>query len=92
MKSILQTEKVCYMCGREYGLEKHHIFAGMANRRISEREGLWCWLCGTTCHRGTHGAQYDKEMNFYLKGQAQKAFERTHTRQEWMKLIGRNYL
>lgn len=44
MKSIIQTEKSCFLCGRETCLEKHHVFAGVANRKISEREGLWVWL------------------------------------------------
>ena len=92
MKSILQDEKVCFLCGREYGLEKHHIFAGVANRRISEAEGLWCWLCGETCHRGIDGAQYDSEKNLYLKQMAQAAYEQTHSHDQWMKLIRKNYL
>lgn len=92
MKSILQNEKVCYLCGGEYGLERHHIFAGVANRRISEAKGLWVWLCGDTCHRGADGAQYDPEKNFYLKQMAQMAYEQTHSHDEWMKLIRRNYI
>ena len=92
MRSILQSDKVCYLCGRTYGLEKHHVFGGVANRRISEAHGFWVYLCGSTCHRGTDGAQYDREKNLTLKADAQKAFERTHTRAEWMKLIGKNYL
>ena len=92
MKSILQDEKKCYLCGREYGLERHHIFAGVANRRISEAEGLWVWLCGETCHRGIDGAQYDPEKNRFLKQMAQMAYEQTHSHDEWMKLIRRNYL
>lgn len=92
MKSILQQEKVCYLCGRTYNLEKHHIFGGVANRRISESQGLWVWLCGDTCHRGTDGAQYDRDKNIMLKMDAQTAFEKTHSHNEWMKIIGRNYL
>ena len=92
MKSILQTEKVCYLCGRTNGLERHHIFGGVANRKISEANGLWVWLCGVTCHRGLDGAQYDPLVNRRLKMDAQYAFERTHTRAEWMRLIGKNYL
>jgi hypothetical protein len=92
MKSILQSDKVCYICGRTVGLERHHIFGGVANRKISEKYGLWVWLCGTTCHRGIDGAQYDREKNLYLKMDAQAAFERTHTHAEWMKLICKNYL
>ena len=92
MKSILQTDKVCYLCGRQTGLEKHHIFGGVANRKISEAHGLWVWLCGQTCHRGTDGAQYDPVLNKRLKMDAQYAYERTHTRSEWMQLIKKNYL
>ena len=92
MKSIMQEEKVCYFCGRTTGLEKHHVFGGVANRRIAERLGLWVWLCGQTCHRGMDGAQYDKEKNLSLKADAQKAFELTHSRKEWMNIIGKNYL
>ena len=92
MKSILQQDKVCYLCGRTFGLEKHHIFGGVANRKISEAQGLWVWLCGETCHRGVDGAQYNPDKNKLLKYQAQMAFEKTHSHAEWMKIIGRNYL
>ena len=91
MNSILQSEKVCYFCGKQYGLECHHIFAGVANRRISEKHGLKVWLCAT-CHRGTDGAQYAKEANLRLKQEAQAAFERNHSHREWMELIRKNYL
>lgn len=90
-KSILQNEKVCFLCGRQYGLELHHIFAGVANRRISTEHGLTCWLCHE-CHTGTNGAQYDRDKNQYLKQMAQAAFEQNHTHEEWMKLIRRNYI
>ena len=90
-KSILQDAKACWFCGRLTGLEKHHVFAGTANRPISEKEGLWVYLCHEH-HTGTEGAQYNKEMNLQLKQDAQFAYERTHSRSDWMKLIGKNYL
>lgn len=79
------------MCGRKTNLEQHHIWAGVANRKVSQRAGFWVWLCHD-CHTGTEGAQYDKEKNLYLKKEAQAAFEETHTRKEFMDLIGKNYL
>lgn len=92
MKSIIQTDgNGCYLCGRCVMLEKHHCLAGVANRKLSEKYGLWVMLC-QECHTGKHGAQYDKEKNLMLKRDAQFAFERTHTRSEWMKLFGKNYL
>jgi ribosomal protein L37AE/L43A len=90
-KSIIQDDKQCYFCGKLTGLECHHVFGGVANRPISEKYGLKVWLCHD-CHTGTEGAQYDKMKNLQLKQDAQYAFERTHSRNEWMKLIGKNYL
>ena len=60
--SILQSERCCYFCESVIGLEEHHIFAGVANRRISEKYGLKVWLCHEH-HPGNDGAQYDKEKN-----------------------------
>ena len=91
MRSILQEDKRCYICGSVIGLERHHIFAGVANKPISERYGLWVWLCARD-HRGTEGAQYDKDKNRMLKEDAQAAFEETHSHEEWMRIIRKNYL
>lgn len=90
-ESIISNKKCCYFCGRVIGLEKHHIFAGVANRPISEKYGLWVYLCDE-CHIGRTGAQYDKDKNLTLKRAAQEAFERAHTRREWMQIIRKNYL
>lgn len=87
----MQEDYSCYFCGRTTGLERHHIFAGVANRKIAEAEGIWCYLC-PQCHRGTEGAQYDKEKNRLLKQDAQRRYEQTHSRREWMELIRKNYL
>ena len=91
MKSILQSDKVCFLCARTVDLEKHHILAGTANRKLSEKYGLWVWLCHR-CHTGKDGAQYDPVKNKFLKMDAQYEFERTHTRAEWMRIFGKNYL
>ena len=90
-KNIIQDRKECYFCGKLTNLERHHVFGGVANRPISEKYGLTIWLCHN-CHTGQSGAQYDKMKNLRLKQDAQFAFERNHTRSEWMKLIGKNYL
>lgn len=91
MESIMQDGRFCYLCGSKVGLESHHIFGGVANRPISEKYGLKVWLCHE-CHTGTDGAQYNKAKNLLLKQQAQRAFEKNHTRAEWMQLIRKNYL
>lgn len=90
-KSIMQTDRACYFCGRVDGLERHHVFAGVANRKISETYGLWVYLCHN-CHTGKTGAQYDKEKNLKLKQDAQMAFQNYYGRKVWMQLIRKNYL
>lgn len=90
-KSIIQESRECYFCGSMNELERHHVFGGVANRPISERLGLWVYLCHD-CHTGNAGAQYDNGKNLHLKQEAQKAFERTHSRTEWMNLIRKNYV
>lgn len=90
-ESILQSEPCCYFCGSVAGLEEHHIFAGVANRRISEKYGLKVWLCHEH-HTGNDGAQYDKEKNLQLKQEAQRKFEALYSHDMWMRLIRKNYL
>lgn len=90
-RSILQTEKECWVCGAVTGLEEHHILAGTANRRISEKYGLKVWLCHDH-HTGNGGAQYDRELSYRLKMAAQEKFEEIHSHELWMELIKKNYL
>ena len=90
-KSIIQADKECYFCSKVIGLERHHVFAGVANRKISEKYGLWVWLCND-CHTGKNGAQYDKEKNLRLKREAQRAFQDLYGRKVWMMIIRKNSL
>ena len=91
MTSILQTDKRCWFCPCENGLEKHHVFAGVANRKLSEKYGLWVWVCHEH-HTGKNGVQYDPEKGRELKRYAQGVFEITHSHAEWMKVFRKNYL
>ena len=90
-KSIVQQEKECWFCGAQTNLERHHIFAGTANRPISEKYGLWVYLCHKH-HTSQEGAQYDKEKGLKLKQEAEKAFEALYGRDEWMKIIRKRYI
>lgn len=93
MKSIVQNldEERCFVCGSRVNLELHHIMHGTANRRLSTRYGLVCWLCKFH-HTGSHGVHSDTPLNRQLQKDAQRAFERTHNRQEWMEIFRKNYL
>lgn len=93
MKSIVQdlSEERCFLCGARRDLELHHIMHGTANRRLATRNQLTCWLCRTH-HTGKYGVHSNAELNKRLQQVAQTAFEKTHNRQEWMKIFGKNYL
>ena len=93
MQSILQTEKECYFTGRTDNLHKHHIYFGTANRRISEENGFWVWLTADW-HTGNVAVavHHNRENSLMLKKACQIVYERSHSRQEFMDLIGKNYL
>ena len=90
-RSILQDKKECYFCPKCYGLERHHIMAGTANRKLSEKYGLWVYVCHDH-HTGNGGAQYEKDLNMLLKQKAQQAFEAIYSHQLWMEVFRQNYL
>ena len=93
MKSILQGEKKCYVTGSTYNLHRHHIFAG-GRRQISEREGFWVYLIGhlhNQSNDGVHGKN-GHALDLKLKQDCQRKYEETHGREEWMLLMGKNYL
>ena len=86
-----QTKGNCIICGNPY-TEEHHVFFGK-NRKVSDRNGFTVWLCPEH-HRGPYGVhgKYGHELDIRLKQEAQRAFEQEHTREEFLQLIGRNYL
>ena len=77
MKSIIQDDKQCFVCGQYHWLENHHIFFGTANRKLSEKYGLKVWLCREH-HRGDTGVHKNAELSDNLKEIAQKTFEETY--------------
>lgn len=93
MKTVLQNEKECFFCKTTIGLEDHHIFYGVKNRRVSEKYGLKVWLCHDH-HTGTaQSVHMNKIMNKALKVLAQKEFERLYgTREDFIKEFGISYL
>lgn len=103
-RSILQPDgdrQRCFLCMRlngvhqEYAkgaLHKHHIFEGTALRRISEAEGFFVWLCPYHHEFGRASAHTDIRIRRYLQREAQQRYEEAHTREEFMRLVGRSYL
>ena len=92
-KSVIQSEKECYVCGTTYNLHDHHIIYGYANRKLSEKYGLKVWLCAEHHNMGNQGVHFNKELDTHLKEKAQEYFESNYgTREEFMEIFGRSYL
>lgn len=93
MKSILHNSDRCFLCGERGQLEEHHIFFGNPGRKISEKHGFKIRLC-PYCHRLSPNAPHrNRTTDLELKRICQKAYEEQgNTREEFIALIGRNYL
>lgn len=83
----IEPGTLCYLCHRQAS-DIHHMMHG-PDRKKADKDGLVCPLC-RSCHDKVHfgDGTYDRR----LKQEAQTWYERTHSRDEWMKRYGRNYL
>lgn len=90
-KSILQSNlDECYICHRRREAI-HEIYFGSL-RQTSIKHGFYVGLC-TEHHNGSNnGVHFNRELDIRLKKECQKAYEKTHTRAEFMALVGRSYL
>ena len=90
--SIMQSEKKCFQTGRTDNLHCHHIYFA-ANRKVSDDNGFWVWLTGEWHNQDS---RIDVHSNYvfdeFLKRKCQEKFEEDHSRDEFMKLIGTNYI
>ena len=93
-KSILQDKKECYITGSTNNLHKHHIFEGTANRKLSERDGLWIWLRSDWHNLSDYGVHFNKELDLKLKKMAQKKWQEYYnkTTKDFIARYGKNYL
>lgn len=89
--SIMQTDKVCFISGSTVALERHHIF-GAANRKNSEKYGLWVWLRHDLHNEPPDGVHFNRENDLMLKRLAQEAFEKHYPELNFREIFGRNYL
>lgn len=91
-RSIIQSEKECFVCKTTLNLHEHHVFFGTGNRKISERYGMKVWLCQEH-HTGRNGVHFDRQLDLLIKTVAQGTFEKEiGNRDEFRRLFGRSYL
>lgn len=98
-RSILhQKDGTCYLCIRLHAdyrvhpvTHEHHVYGG-PNRSISEAEGFKVHLCVAHHEFGKEAVHVNIEMMRLVQQDMQREFEKKHTRQRFMALIGRSYL
>ena len=93
-KSIITDDmEHCFICGASGPMHIHHVFYGTANRRNSDELGLVIPLCPRHHNMSNEGIHFDKELDDKVKRLAQTVYEETTgTREDFMRIFGRNYL
>lgn len=92
MKSIISNEKECIICHTTQNLHRHHIFGGTANRKKSEQDGCWCYLC-IEHHTGSHGVHQNRSLDVRLKQDCQRKWESLNGgREAFIKRYGKSWI
>lgn len=103
-RSIMQKTKECYLCRKaaaecgyfgelsSKGLHRHHVIFGRGYRSLSEKYGLWVYLCPMHHNEGWESVHKNKRINVDLRREAEKLFLQDHTITEWMEIFTKNYL
>lgn len=94
MKSIMQKEKRCCVCGTTNNLHEHHVIHGNANRKLSEKYGLKVWVC-LEHHTGDNGVHNNAYLDDELKKQAEikwLLYDYDRSINDFIKIFGKNYL
>ena len=74
----------CFYCGKQNEkLDLHEVYGG-SNRKRSMQNGLVIPLC-RNCHS-------NEKIISYLRIQLQKEYEKNHSREQFIQLIGKNYI
>lgn len=89
--SIMCAEEKCYLSGRTANLCRHEVYFGK-NRETSKRNGFWCFLAPELHNTSNEGAHFNRALDLKLKSECQAIYEQTHAREEFIALVGRNYL
>ena len=83
------AEDYCEVCGKPYA-HNHEIFFGK-NRQNSIKYGMQKRLCEEH-HEGALSPHHDKDIDDEYKREGQTKFEETHSREDFIRIFGKNYL
>lgn len=80
-------KRECERCGRWDNLHRHHLIYGSGYRKLSEKYNLIMYVC-VNCHEEIHRGK----LGLWSKQEGQRRFETKHSREEYMKIFGKNFL
>jgi hypothetical protein len=83
--------RVCYVCGTNAGIERHHVFGG-PYRNKSDKYGFMRDLCAEHHRNGKYSAHRNRSLNLWLKQECQREFEKSYSREEFIREFGKSYL
>jgi len=89
-KSIISNDKACFICGSPY-VHLHHIYAGY-NRKHSDQYGCTVYLCPYHHNLSNAGVHFNRELDLKLKKLCQEKFEELYSKEDFIKIFGKNYL
>lgn len=99
MASIMQKKDGrCWLCmelehdHRQKEIQKHHVFFGTGLRKVSEENGFTVYLCLRHHTESRDAVHRNNSVCRYVQQKTQIEFEKTHSRDEFMRIIGRNYI
>ena len=93
-KSIISEEKKCFVCGSERWIEIHHIYPGIAYRKLSEKYGLKVPLCHYCHNEPPNGVHHNKDNRRKLQAYAQKKAMQHYkwSVDDFRRVFGRSYI
>lgn len=93
-RSIMQTNRECYVCGATNGLHQHEIFFGRGRRNKSIMFGCTVYLCGPHHNLSDHGVHFNPELDLRLKQECQRKWMETYgkTEEDFIAEFGRSYI
>ena len=92
-KSLISDKKECLMCGTTKDLHKHHVYPGTANRKKSEQDGCWVYLCARHHNMSNYSVHFNKELDRRLKAYCQTLWEKKYgDRTAFIHRFGKSYL
>lgn len=96
---IHKKDGTCYLCmilHENYTVyrtvHEHHAFPGNPLRQISEEHGFKVYLCPMHHEFDKAAVHENHEYMRLIQQDCQHEYEKTHSRQQFMALIGRNFL